>query len=548
MGNFGYNLKSIKESVSAGDLIIQNPALDGMQKITYRLSRGAMNKTTIGSEWIGEGYNGTNFVTANFPIQHWGATRSAILIEDTQEVIAYGADNGEFMGPSISFLRYAKLGSYFESTDHLIDIDFGDIPITQTNLVYTATEFNPLTPTTPVITHNYTPSYFGWVYTNSLVRIESDEWWESPLTITIEGPRVFYDRVDWENYLRTGYSGGDPDRFEGVDNQTGDPYTDTAFNEINNDPVLARTLLLTKPNMNAIAEHLYDDSESLWQQIFDGLSQQYGENPMSFIVDCFYIPFNPHNFIETEQATDVNFGITSNINIGTHEVVKKTKKNRIGQAYLQPSYNDFRDMMCTNYYINLPYAGIYSLDIERYYKKWISVVCSFDIRTGTIKYYILGSDSEGVDGVVYDIFEGSVRMNIPLISTDTYQNAVTKVSSLASGVAAGASIAAGNVVGGAAGVANAAISLAKEPTKHVSGGFSSASGLIDTKDVYIIIEQTEIDYPSTLKITYGMPDNKVTNIGSFNGFIQVDDIVLRSSARESVKQKAIAALREGIFV
>lgn len=556
--------KKLKDVMARGHVTISSTNYSTGNTISYRVTGGSMKATVpnVGLPDIAMRGYGFNSVTAkiNLPIEHFGATRTCIYIDDEgSDSQIWRFENGVFCGPDTVKALTGKVISYFATTETFEETSFRDLQISNFEDCYYIWDYG--IDLEPQSRHNnlYALGEVGLSNPGNIIV----EYWK-PYNFIFQGGLVFFDIVKANNYLKTGQGGpDDPDgddsgtgigSWGGVENPTGDPLTNTDFTSISNNPILTRTLLLSSPNMREIGNILYRDSSSdLWTQIFDGLSQQYGENPLSFIVDCFYIPLDPTIFISSTSATTTNFGITE-VDIGSHKVVTSTHIATIGRTFISPGFNDFRDFMSTNYYINLPYAGIYALDIERYYKKYLTVKASFDIRTGTIKYYLLTSNSDSSDGFVADMYEGSVRMNIPLMSTDTYQAAREKLSSTvalagaAAGLATGNPFAVGSVVAGAGGIMNAGLELAKEPTKHCSGNFSSASGLVDSKQVYLIIEQTEISYPSALKSTYGVPDNRIDKVGAMNGFVQVDDIILKSSARESLKEKAIAALKEGVFV
>lgn len=558
---------NLKEAMARGDVSVSStPFSSSSNSLSYKVTGGNMRGTvvTVGIPDIGIRGYGFSKATATipFPQQHHGATRTCVLIDDEgSDSGVWAYENGKFIGPYSVQALSGGLISYFEETDSFIEDSFSGLTISNIDDVYYMWDYETDLEYASRKNNLLTLGDVGFSNAGN----ENIEYWNG-YNFVIQGGFAFFDRVKAEKYLKTGEGGpNDPGTdpsdddsgigdWEGTENPTGDPLPDTEFTAISNDPILTSTLLLSGANMRAIGNILYrDSSSSLWTQIFDGLSQQYGEQPLSFIVDCFYIPLDPTIFISSTNKTTTNFGITS-VDIGSHKVVTGTHIATIGRTYIAPGFNDFRDLMSTNYYINLPYAGIYALDIERYYKKYLTVKASFDIRTGTIKYYLLISNTDSGAGFIADMYEGSVRMNIPLMSTDTYQAAREKLSSTvalagaAAGLATGNPFAVGSVVAGAGGIMNSALDLAKEPNKHSSGNFSSASGLVDTKQVYLIIEQTEISYPNALKSTYGLPDNRVDKIGSMSGFVQVDDIILKSSARESLKEKAIAALKEGVFV
>lgn len=545
MANYTY--KKIGYGMEQGLVNISSNPITSSRTITVRITGGELEYNYLGEDGDVQSIKSNGYTGAGTYTLPEDAVRGCIFIDPENESLSF--IDGRYAGPStaMNFLD-GNIYYYDGVSDDVSSIPLSGGSFSSSNLKATGTQtfFGITLPAEWNVTGL---SDLG--ISNPLYGV-LESFSANGINLYYSGMPVFFDPVEARNYAKTGILPDNPteeDPWGGAENPTGDTYGETDFNTIDNDAVLSRTLLLTKGNMERIGELLYTDTDQpLWEQIFDGLSKQYTASPLSFIIDCFYLPFNPHKFIQSSvTATSTNFGPTS-VSIGTHQVIKSQKVATVANVILEKSFFDFRDYMGQNIYINLPYAGIYPIDIERYLGFTFKVKAYFDIRTGEIKYYLCKKDT------VLDMYTGSVRMNLPLMSTDVYQASREKLSSAvsiagaAAGLATGNAFAVGSVIASAGGIMNNALDLAKEPNRHSSGGFSSATGLVDTKDIYLIIEQTEISYPENLRATYGMPDNKVEKVGNFTGFVQVDDIILKSSARESLKEKAITALKEGVFV
>lgn len=366
-------------------------------------------------------------------------------------------------------------------------------------------------------------------------------------TIVFNGIRHYKDKAVGDEWLLTGIDPDpghdDPDPDE-PNPSTGDPYE---LETINNETPLSRTLILSKYNMQQVAEILYPDSIDDLFDLIEGLSLN-GENPSSFIVDCFWVPIDPHEYcVYTPVSSGItNFG-SKPYPIGAYDLVKSTKhKTVVNNVYIPNTYNDFRSLMCSNMYISLPYAGIYHLEPEKYLGRTLKIDCYFDVRTGSIKYYLYSN------GLIQDMYNGSVRMSMPITSSDMYQSSREKMSALST---IGTSIAGLNptkagIVSGIASLATGVADLKKESPKHISGGFSSEMNLIDSRGIYLITETRKTIYPDTIKLQYGLPDNQVTTIGSFTdgSYVVATDVVIGGNKRQTLKDRAAALIAQGIYI
>lgn len=275
----------------------------------------------------------------------------------------------------------------------------------------------------------------------------------------------------------------------------------------------------------------------------------FGENPIQFISDLFMIPFNPRPFCQTASNNVMGFGsYYHSFTNAFEEVVTTNTMLTMFSTFFDGSYNDWRDYMA-QYFLYLPYVGVTAIDIDKYLYKQVECKVSFDVRTGSIKYYLLA------DGVMVDSYEGSVRVTMPLCGSDAYSSAMQKLggaSSVISGiVGAGLSGASGNVAGtlsNAMGIAGGVNEIFKASPKSVSGNFSNSLAFNDQLDCYLIIAQQEYEYPDNLPSTYGLPDNDVNLIGSYSGYLECNVPFIVGSATDTEKSEIISLVNAGIIV
>ena len=355
----------------------------------------------------------------------------------------------------------------------------------------------------------------------------------TPLSITYHGIRFFRTRDEAVAYLANPSPTPDP----------GDDFMDELRNNINIENKLSSVLKLPPTTFNNFADVLYPADETALDTLCEGL-KMYGENPVNFIVDAFYLPFNPDPFISAQRAaTSTNFG-SNEYRIGDHTVIQKLNHKVIGSYEIVGQYNDFRDYLTTNLYIFLPFSGWYQLNTEKYMYKTLTVKCFFDVRTGVIKYYIFAGNS------VADMFQGGIKTSMPVAGSNRSEGSRNIMSSIGQTVGnVGASIASGSALKTAGSLFAGWMDLSHQKApKTVSGSFSAESALMDPLKVNLAIERTDCVYPANVAATYGLPDNKVGTIGSNSGFVAVSDVILNSTQTQARRNRIIEKLKQGVIV
>lgn len=340
-------------------------------------------------------------------------------------------------------------------------------------------------------------------------------------------------------------------------NQTGERYAETNFNVDNpNNVKLSKTILCDANVMQDISRILYTETET-FQDVLNGLDL-YGEVPLSFIVDCFWLPFNPKPFCVTSRNQTFAFGkYYTQLNHEFDEVLSTNKVVQVAKANFVGSFNDFRDYY-TRYYLYLPYVNLVELSAETYLYKEMTVQVYFDVRSGSIKYYILAN------GVVQDVFSGSIRMDMAIIGTDNYSASRNKLSIGGNAIAdtfGGAmntigQIKMGNPIGASTsalstannGIVTPTLELTKASPKQIIGGFSAEQSLMDSLDIVLYVESKEIEFDDNIRQMYQIADNRVGKLGSCNGFVLFDDLRLSTDASEDEKTLLMQQVSSGIII
>lgn len=322
--------------------------------------------------------------------------------------------------------------------------------------------------------------------------------------------------------------------------------------------VLSKTLILNYSTLSEISRTLYNEQDIT--EILDGLKLM-GETPLNFICDLFAIPFNPKPFCATTQNRTMFYGLYSvQMSNAFDEIVHCNNVLTMFSQRITGNFNDWRDYM-QNYYLYLPYVGITAIDIEKYMYKTMTCKVQCDVRTGTIKYYLLSNN------VIMDTFEGSVRVSMPLIGTNNYAATMSKigaVSNIATSVtSAGGGLAgtdektnklktglssAGGLAGSIAGNVGNVATLTGATPKHCSGNFSSQTAVMDELTAYLIIDAQEIIYPDSITMAYNLPDSRYGVIGANSGYIQLDSVNLNTRATEEEQSEILTLLNSGIIL
>lgn len=350
----------------------------------------------------------------------------------------------------------------------------------------------------------------------------------SSIHLNYNGIRFFNSIREGDNWLRS--EEPEPPIPEDMDELREDIEIDNRFSSVR---VFNRTAL------NELGAFMFTGTNT--PDILDGLTM-YGTNPMDFIVDAFMLPFDPSGFITTDNTKVFSFGTFRKRFEEEHKIVSHVKVKDLGNYTISREFNDFRDYMCKRIYIYLPYSGWYSLDTAKYMGKVLTLKLLFDIRNGNLKYYLFAGN------YIADMFQGTIKTQIPITATDRAQDAMNKVSS-AGKIAGAVGKALTLDIGGAlSDVVTGAYGLQMAPPVSTSGSFASDASVSDGRKPKLYIETIDHYYPTNIKTNYGLPDNRVGTIGSNTGYVQVDKVQLHSTQTLARQEEIIRLLREGVII
>ena len=338
------------------------------------------------------------------------------------------------------------------------------------------------------------------------------------------------------------------------ENTTGDADAETSMNDmVENGTILSSVYVMTKEQLEAFGGVIYSDNTEVITAIKEGLAL-YGENPITFVVDCFYLPFDVSTFISTLPVSSIKFG-SYVAQLSALKVTKNNTLTTLATVDIVGAYNDYRDYDF-NYYLYLPYVGFTLLDIEMIIYKTLTIKAFFDVRTGNIKYYLFA----GLN--LIKTFEGNIRVSMPLASSDKVAQAGQYIKgidsivsgSMSTGMEIGSAIAtkgaslAGGIGGGIPSIINGAMELQKGAPKSVSGNSSPSTAILDALYPYLIIEKPIYKNASNVRAEYNKPDMSVRKIGDTNGYGIFTDVMLETDADEEERSEILSLLSAGVIV
>ena len=294
---------------------------------------------------------------------------------------------------------------------------------------------------------------------------------------------------------------------------------------------------------------LYVTDSNVIDAIKEGL-WLWGNNPIDFLVDLYYIPFSLSDFY-TLGSANVKFGTYTFPNAGAFSIVTDATGTRVTlfNTFFSPIYGDWRDYAYVSYDLYLPFIGFVPLDASRYVGKTVKCEMMFDVTTHNIRYYLYAN------GIVTDRFDGSVGINMPIMSSDQVNKAKmdiqnTKDAAGNIGNTLGA-IATGDIGGAISGIIESAQSMAavagQKTPQTVTGGFSSSMNIYDIKYAYLRISENKHYYPGNLNAVYNYPSYYIGPLSALSGYCELEDVQLNSSCTESEYDAIKQLLKEGVI-
>lgn len=324
-----------------------------------------------------------------------------------------------------------------------------------------------------------------------------------------------------------------------------------------------------------MSKYLYVTDPTLLSNISDGL-WLWGNNPIDFFIDCYYIPFDITNFYTTVNA-DMKFGtyrFESTQGWSTFPVVQETNGQRLTlfNTTFEGIYGDWRDYSQFEYDLFLPFYGFFKLDLYKYLNHVVRCEMMFDVTTHNLRYYLF------VDDVITDRIDSSVGINLPLMSSDYVNKAKSDrqarresdrtaykgIGGFATGgLAVAGGIATGNAnlaINGGISAINSVIDakynldaladkVKENATQSVEGAYSSSMNIYDIRYAYLRITESELILPDKLNELYGYPSYYMGSASALSGYCEISDIRLKSFTGTVEELNALkGALREGVVL
>lgn len=342
----------------------------------------------------------------------------------------------------------------------------------------------------------------------------------------------------------------------------GDPLTDTEIPAISlaTSGVGCFAYAMTEADIKDVMEnYLFTDDQTLITTMQDAL-WTWGNNPIDFMIDCYYIPFSITDFYTT---------VTANLKFGNYQfpgtsftAISETSGNRLTlfNTTFEGVYSDWRDYTQFSYDLFLPFIGFVSLDPQKYVNHTVKCEMMFDITTHNVRYYLF------CDGLITDRFDGSVGVNIPLMATDIVNKAkhdrdikyglatgaLNTAGSLASSLTSpdpskamgGIISSAGNIMG----MVKQYQELGAKASSGVEGSFSSAMNIYDISYAYLRITEEQMIIPQKTNQLYNFPSYYMGAVSSLSGYCELADIRFSSTATEPEIEEIQSLLRSGVIL
>lgn len=374
---------------------------------------------------------------------------------------------------------------------------------------------------------------------------------------------VFASREDAEEAIRTGdYSKAGPSGVKEYDVKIGDEEEETEFGGGGFMSPFFTILSGSKTDIHRLADFLFSDDASIWEDIKKGL-EMYGSNPIDYIISLKAFPFNVDRVVNESPRHDIWFGsYQKHFDTPFNEVINMAHKYiDAGSFYMYPiqyCYLDFEPYTTLSAYF--PYHGWEQLDIKKYYQKNVNVRYYVDILTGQAIIVTV------CDGVITDQFGPcEIGTELPLTGANFAQWAQGQVrlltqsaSSIIGGISGG--VTSGNTAGFAASSltslipASQALQEARQQggpknTMITKGNFGSNLGNYLPGYVIFRFDIHEMLEPDLLQPLAGRPSYSSGVIRNFSGFVSGKVVKMDTSGMSDSEANRIKQMiMNGIYV
>lgn len=365
---------------------------------------------------------------------------------------------------------------------------------------------------------------------------------------------------DGADYLADDY--GEKSQYYPATNESGTAESSTTMGTTTLNSFFQRLYIVDKADMAVISSALYDTgSGGIWEDIKQGI-EMFGENPIDCVAGLCYFPFDLTSvFSGASAASSVWFGGYQLQNVNVFELMNFNGYVDIGtmeikESFPHGSYRNYEPY--TSIKIFLPFIGLKELKLNKYIGKTMAVRYYFDCFNGGCTAVIFA------DGLIADYFDGMAGVQIPITLTDFAGYAAAQIgnftelgasmASAAAPLAGGANVS--SLVGAGASVGSFEKALFKA-SQTTTSDFNSTKGASSSminqylpNYVFVIFEIIEEDETPYLTELMGKPSNKSGTLGSFSGYLEIDDIILKSSSgmTKNEANEFISLLHNGIII
>lgn len=375
---------------------------------------------------------------------------------------------------------------------------------------------------------------------------------------------IYSNREDAEEAIRTGDNSKAIRRgpSKEYDVKIGDEEQETEFGGGGFMSPFFTILSGSKTDIHRLADFLFSDDQSVWEDIKKGL-EMYGSNPIDYIISLKAFPFNVDRVVNESERYTIFFGsYEKRFDTPFNEVINMAHKYiDAGSFFMYPiqyCYLDFEPYTTLSAYF--PYHGWEQLDIKKYYQKNVNVRYYVDILTGQSIIVTV------CDGVITDQFGPcEIGTELPLTGANFAQWAQGQVrlltqaaSSLVGGISGG--VTSGNVAGFAASSltsmipASQALHEARQQggpknTMITKGNFGSNLGNYLPGYVIFRFDIHEMLEPDLLQPLAGRPSYSSGVIRNFSGFVSGKVVKMDTSGMSDSEANRIKQMiMNGIYV
>ncbi len=362
-------------------------------------------------------------------------------------------------------------------------------------------------------------------------------------------------------------------------NITGEEDNETEFGSVGVRSIFSQQYILSTSALSEIANAFFDITQGGVTGIFEDIKkgcEMYGESVCDDIENLTFYPVNL-NTVFGANVLSQNYiyfgGYQFNMQNSVGRILYPNGYYDFGSFQIETTFGDnFRSYEpYTKLYCYLAYIGWVQLDMKKYLHKTVSIRYYIDTRTGGCVAVIMAN------GVMCDFFNGQIGVSMPIKATDfnAYANAqIQTLLGFGKGlVGQGQNVAnvgqqmanAGASMGELAvgGVALAGVGASVQGAKtlygltqnninnfnHTIGGSSSMLNMFLPQECCFMFEVQEAINTEYERELIGLPSNASGSVGSFNGYLECEQVNLVCSGATAKEQaEIIRYLYNGVYI